>query len=250
MLLRQRPPCGPLFVASGTVSTMCGRYLLSSPSDIVSDLFGVDAGELTPRWNIAPTQSVPIVRPDTDGVRVLDHLRWGLIPPWSKDGLKGRPLINARSETAAGKPSFREAMRARRCLVPADGFYEWKRRGIEKQPFCIRRADGCPLAMAGLWERWSSPEGDVVESFCILTTTPTPILAGIHDRMPVILEPGDYDTWLDAEHHDAAAVQPLLRPCGDDILTALEVRDVVNRPANDSPDCCEPVSDAGPPSKK
>lgn len=214
---------------------------MSSPPEIVSALFGVDASGLAPRWNIAPTQSAAIIRLVTPAQRELAHVRWGLIPPWSKDGPKSRPLINARSETAASKPSFREAMKGHRCLVPADGFYEWKRCGDTKKPFCIRRGDGSPFAMAGLCARWVSPDGVAIESFAILTTTPNKTMAPIHDRMPVIITPAEYDRWLDAEQHDPISVSDLLGPCDDDLLIAAEVSSAVNRPTNDSPACCEPI---------
>ena len=156
---------------------------------------------LLPRFNIAPTQDAPVVRM-SGGSRRLDMLRWGLIPSWADDASSSARTINARSETAAEKPSFRDAFRERRCLVPADAFYEWKKVPRGKQPYAIRRADDTPLAFAGLWESWrdpSRPAADAVESFTILTTTPNQRLAGLHDRMPVILSPGDFERWLDPD---------------------------------------------------
>ncbi|MCH2134808.1 MAG: SOS response-associated peptidase, partial [Phycisphaerales bacterium] len=161
---------------------MCGRYLVTAPADLVQEAFRL-AGEpeLQPTWNAAPTQHLPVVRATSSG-RQLDLLRWGLVPSWAKDLAIGSRMINARSETAAEKPSFRVALARRRCLVVTDGFYEWKRDGDRKRPFCIRMADDRPFGLAGLWESWTSPEEESVETFTILTTTPTPLMAELHDR--------------------------------------------------------------------
>jgi putative SOS response-associated peptidase YedK len=196
------------------------------------------------RYNIAPTQDVLVVRADpADGRRAAAMLRWGLIPSWSASDKAGTgpPLINARAETLAEKPTFRTAFRLRRCLIPADGFYEWQQtpggsRG-KKQPYYIHRPDGAPFAFAGLWERWGT--GEAIESCTIVTTAANRTLRELHERMPVILAPGDYSTWLDATIEDPAALQPLLAPCGEDELVAEPIGTHVNKVANDDPRCIE-----------
>ena len=205
-----------------------------------------EAPLLAPRYNIAPTQPVAIVRVDPDRSLMLPqrewtHVVWGLIPGWAKDPSIGARLINARSETAADKPSFRAAMKYRRCLVPADGFYEWQKVPGGKQPMFIHRMNHAPFAIAGLWERWTSPDGSLIESCTLLTTEPNAMMAGIHNRMPVILDPVDYAMWLDAGHVKPDAVQHLLRPCPDDWLTAYPVSTVVNNARNETPACVEPA---------
>ncbi|HUU84117.1 MAG TPA: SOS response-associated peptidase [Phycisphaerae bacterium] len=222
---------------------MCGRYTLGAPDDDLADLLDLpETPSLEPRYNIAPTQPVPVVRLMPAGeVRELQMLHWGLIPSWSKDPAMGARMINARSETAAEKPAFRTAMRQRRCLIPADGFYEWQRTAGRKQPHYIRKRDRAPFAFAGLWEHWEGPEGAVIESCTILTTTPNDLLRPLHDRMPVILEPSDYALWLDAAVNDASRVQPLLRPYQPDDLIAHPVGTHVNSPRNEDPRCTEPL---------
>jgi putative SOS response-associated peptidase YedK len=214
--------------------------MLSSPADLVGTMFGVTVETLPPRWNIAPTQQVAVIRQGAHH-RVLSRLRWGLVPSWAKDLKIGARMINARSESASAKPSFRSAMKSRRCLIPADGFYEWMREGKTKRPFCMRRFDGAPFGMAGLWESWTSPAGDVVQTCCILTCSPNRVLAGIHDRMPVILAEEDFDTWLQVDRHEVDATRSLLRPCPDGFLQAIEVSSHVNRPVNDDAACCKPI---------
>ena len=179
---------------------MCGRFLLHAPVEVLQRAFGfAERPNLQPRYNIAPTQTVAIVRrKDDGGGRELALVRWGLIPSWAKDASIGGRLINARAETVAEKPAFRGAFRRRRALVPADGFYEWRKREGDrpKQPLLIRRRDGQPFALAGLWEHWRGPEGEV-QTCTIVTTAANVVLAPIHDRMPVILDPASYDRWLD-----------------------------------------------------
>ena len=210
------------------------------------DLIGTPLN-LRPRYNVAPSQDVAVVLAAGEG-RTLAMLRWGLIPAWAKDQAIGHKLINARSETAAEKPSFRSAFRARRCLIPADGFYEWRREGKTRQPWLFGLRGGAPFAFAGLWERWTVPEdaaltgslaerspGDEVETCTILTTAANETVAPVHGRMPVIL-PGDtYGPWLEGK--DVA-----LAPYPADDMTAHPVSALVNRPTNDDPRCVEPVS--------
>ncbi len=226
---------------------MCGRFVLRASPEAMMTLFDLaEAPLLAPRYNIAPTQPVAIVRVDPDRSlmvpqREWTHVVWGLIPGWAKDPSIGARMINARSETAAEKPSFRAAMKYRRCLVPTDGFYEWMKVPGGKQPMFIHRPDHAPFAIAGLWERWTSPDGSLIESCTLLTTEPNAMMAGIHNRMPVILDPADYEMWLDAGHVKPDAAQHLLRPCPDDWLTAYPVSTVVNNARNEVAACVEPL---------
>lgn len=225
---------------------MCGRFLLATPADEIARAFGVVGASMPdwrPRYNIAPTQDVLIVRTSSESDRELARVRWGLIPSWAKDEGIGARTINARSETAATKPTFRAAFRARRCVVPADGFYEWKRVN-GKQPMLIRRVDGRPLAMAGLWESWSSPVGPL-ETCTILTCNANSMVRAIHDRMPVILEPEELGRWLDPGVEDPSTVQEILDPAPDGVLAATTVSRAVNSPRNDTPECTRPVETLG-----
>jgi putative SOS response-associated peptidase YedK len=168
-------------------------------------------------------------------------MRWGLIPSWADDPKIGYKLINARAETVAGKPAFRNAFRQRHCLIPADGFYEWHAAGTKaKQPWHIRRKDGRPFAFAGLWEHWNAPESPPVESCTIITTDANEVVRPIHDRMPVILDPADYAAWLDPR--DPTIAQELLRPCPAEVMTAFPVSSMVNNPKNEDPRCLEAVA--------
>ena len=218
---------------------------MATPARVIAEVFGLDdVPELSPRFNIAPTQAVAAVRARADGGRELVALTWGLIPSWSKDRTIGSRLINARAETVGEKPAFRAALRARRCLVLADGFYEWQKLGTRKQPHHIRMRDGRPFAFAGLWERWTPAEGDPVESCTIITTLPNEVVAPIHDRMPVILAPADLDRWLDPGVRDPAAVAALLRPYPAGDMTAYPVSLRVNSPGADDPSCVVPTNAA------
>ncbi|MFC1835864.1 SOS response-associated peptidase [Thermodesulfobacteriota bacterium] len=222
---------------------MCGRFVLMSVDKVVAEQFQI-SGEppIKARYNIAPSQPIAVVRVSADSAeRELKMLRWGLIPSWAKEKKIGYRMINARSETAAEKPAFRAAFKKRRCLIPADGFYEWKREKgkKQKQPYFIRMKAGKPFAMAGLWERWKDPEGEVIESTTIMTTSPNELLSRLHDRMPVILPPEAYETWLDPSMQTADRLKPLLRPYASDEMEAYEVSTRVNRPANDDPECVE-----------
>jgi len=203
--------------------------------------FQLDAvAESRPRYNIAPTQLAPVVRSTADGRRELAELRWGLIPSWATDRSIGSRMINARAETAATKPAFRSAMRHRRCLIPADGFYEWQKLGKQKQPIFIHRCDDLPFAFAGLWEHWTDEEQRPLETFTILTTAANDQLRPLHDRMPIVLRPESYSRWLDPSATDAAAVEPLLVDLPPEF--ALQpVSPHVNSIANDDPSCIAPL---------
>jgi putative SOS response-associated peptidase YedK len=220
---------------------MCGRFSLTTAFELLAEAFGLDqAVELAPRYNIAPSQPIAVVRRDGDRRR-LGLLRWGLVPAWA--GPAGpRPQINARSETAARLPTFRDALSARRCLVPADAFYEWRREvgSRSRQPFQIQMKDGGLFAFAGIWEP-SHEEEAALPTCAILTTEPNPLVREIHDRMPVILPPADYDRWLDPATRSAAALRSLLRPFPAEAMTAHAVGRAVNDPRHDGPDCAEPV---------
>jgi putative SOS response-associated peptidase YedK len=223
---------------------MCGRYRLSRRKQLVEEYFGAVSEEYdwNPRYNIAPSQPVVAIRQDArEPVRKLSTMRWGLIPSWSKDPSIGYKTINARSETVATTPSFREPFKSQRCLVPADGFYEWKREGKSKQPYCFEVNGGELFAFAGLWDRWRDPQGDVAESCSILTTTPNSLLVDIHDRMPAILHPDNYTLWLDPAFRDLASVSRMLRPFEPALMRRYPVSTRVNQVQNDDPDCAEPV---------
>lgn len=220
---------------------MCGRFTLFEPAEELAQVFGLSAAALPgPRYNIAPSQPIAAVRlcPEGSG-RELAMLRWGLIPSWARDPSIGNRMINARAETAATMPAFRSAFRSRRCLVPANGFYEWKRLGGRKQPYHIRMRDGRPFAIAGLWERWQDPSGHALESCALITTGANGLLAPIHDRMPVIVPPSDYDAWLSAPEAEGDRLLSLLRPYPPWEMTADEVGPQVNNPANDFPGLIE-----------
>ena len=203
-------------------------------------VFGVEIpGLLDVRYNIAPSQSVAAVR-DSDNGRELVTLRWGLIPSWTKD-LKGPKPINARSESVASNGMFRGPFRKRRCLVIADGFYEWKKTGGNKQPYYIGMTDEKPFAFAGLWDEWTNPEGEIIESCTLLTTTPNELVKTIHNRMPVILPTSGYATWLSQKITESSEVLPMLKPYPADEMNAFPVSTLVNNPSNDSPKCIEPI---------
>ena len=220
---------------------MCGRYSLISPVESVVRLFGLDCRpNLPPRYNIAPNQEVPVVR-DRGGGRTLDYMRWGLVPPWAKDAAIGQRMINARAETVMEKPSFRNAFKLRRCLIPADGFYEWKKEGKSKVPQYIRLKSGEPFGFAGLWETWSAPSGERIQSCTIITTKPNGLIAEIHNRMPVILPRNVEAQWLDPDIEDPQKVLPLLSPYPEDEIEAYAVSTVVNSPRNDVATCVEPA---------
>ena len=222
---------------------MCGRFTLGATAATLAAQFDLaNVPTWTPHYNIAPTQEVLVVlQPSPQANREARLHRWGLIPPWAKDPSIGNRMINARAETVATKPAFRRAFKERRCLLLADGLYEWQRQERRKQPFYIRLRDGRPFAFAGLWEHWEGSEGMAIQSCTILTTTSNEVVGRIHDRMPVILSPTDYDRWLDPSIQEPAVLQTLLRPYPADEMTAYPVSTLVNSPANDTPGCTEPL---------
>jgi putative SOS response-associated peptidase YedK len=214
---------------------MCGRFTTEIPPELLAEIFGlVEPPAVQARYNIAPTQQIPVVRQDIEGQNRLDHLRWGLIPSWAKDKSIGAKMINARSETVKDKPSFRQAVKYRRCLVPASGFYEWLPVGKVKLPQYIHLKDGSPMVFAGLWETWKSPEEEVLESFTILTTAANPLLEPLHDRMPVILHHDEYKTWLDRSINDPASLAHLFQPYPADLMEMWAVSPQVNSPKIDA----------------
>ncbi|MBN2377023.1 MAG: SOS response-associated peptidase [Sedimentisphaerales bacterium] len=244
---------------------MCGRFALTISPEALAKLFdladalddlkrgGWEADDLQPRYNIAPSQSVAaVVGGEDEQGRILKKLRWGLIPAWAKDPAIGARLINARSETVAEKPAFKSAFRKRRCLIPADGFFEWQRlsggrqiadgwRVSGKQPYFIRLRDESPMAMAGLWESWQGADGAVIESCAILTTRCNELMEPIHNRMPVIIGRGDFGLWLGRADVKAGSLKDLMNPLPSEQLLAYPVSPVVNNPRNNTAECLEPA---------
>ncbi len=209
----------------------------------LQELFQLEQVPVLPlRYNIAPTQNVAAVRLRSEQhTRELVFLRWGLIPRWAKDTKIGNSLINGRADTVAEKPSFRSAFKHRRCLVIADGFYEWKKQGTKKQPFYFQLKDGEPFAFAGLWESWSPPDGEKIESCALLTTEANEVVSPVHDRMPVILQKEDYEIWLDPAVQERERLQPLLAPYPSGQMKAYPVSTTVNNARNDVAACVEPA---------
>jgi putative SOS response-associated peptidase YedK len=223
---------------------MCGRYRLSRRKQIIEEHFDSVSGEeeWSPRYNIAPTQPIPVIRQNPkEPVRELSLVRWGLIPSWAKDPSVAAKMINARSETAATKPAFRDAMKFRRCLIPADGFYEWARTGKGKQPYCFEVNDGKLFAFAGIWDRWKDAGGKILETCSILTTAPNALTSPVHDRMPVILDPDSYDLWLDPGNRDASAASDLLKPFDARLMRCYPLSTRINSVVNDDEECSAPV---------
>ncbi len=216
---------------------MCGRIVTNIPANELKKIFNlIETPQLEPRYNVAPTQQVAVVRNQVDQNR-LDLLKWGLVPGWSKDLSFGSHLINARSETVAEKPTFRHAIKYRRCIVPTSGFYEWEHSGSKKQPYFIQLADRLPMCLAGIWEAWKAPDGSEIETFAILTTVANKLVEPIHDRMPVILHPDTFAHWLSHNMHDPEQLQPLYQPYPATEMIAYKVPDLVNNPRFDSPTC-------------
>jgi putative SOS response-associated peptidase YedK len=223
---------------------MCGRFTLRAPASAVAEAFGLGLDvvpPLEPRYNIAPSQAVPVLRLSSAERRELVLLRWGLIPSWADDPGIGNRLINARAETAAGKPAFRAAFRQRRCLLAADGFYEWAPashgKRAPRQPYLFQIRSGGPFGFAGLWESWEGPQGARIESCTILTTSANELVRPVHDRMPVIVAPTDYQRWLDPAATRPEPLLGLVRPYPAEAMVATAVSPWVNSPAHDDPRC-------------
>jgi putative SOS response-associated peptidase YedK len=232
---------------------VCGRYSVSSDAspEEIADLFDVAVSDnaLAGRYNVAPSQAAPVLRLGRDGNREIVMLRWGLVPPWAKDIKAGFSNINARAESIATKPAFRDAFAHRRCLVIATGFYEWQGEGKAKRPFNVHLSDSGLFGMAGVWERWKAPPGDWIETFAIITTSASAPIASIHDRMPVIVPPHSWTLWLDPDA-SPDRLSTLLRP--EPAVVAYEVSTRVNSPKNDDAACLAPAAPAKPaePSKQ
>jgi putative SOS response-associated peptidase YedK len=226
---------------------MCGRYTVTSAPEAIRALFRYEEQpNFPPRYNIAPTQPIAIVRL-LEGARHFALVRWGLLPSWVKDPNNFSLLINARGESVCDKPAFRAAMKRRRCLIPADGFYEWKAVGGRKQPYFVRAKSGMPLAFAGLWETWTGPNGEELETGTIVTTNANRTLEPIHGRMPAIVPPEAFDLWLDCSNVDAKTAAAIIQPAPDDLLEAYEVCTAVNRTANDNPTLVQPFAGSAEP---
>jgi putative SOS response-associated peptidase YedK len=223
---------------------VCGRYRLSRQKQLVEEYFDSvsEEQEWSPRYNIAPTQPVPVIRQNPkEPIRELSLIRWGLIPSWAKDPSISARMINARSETASAKLAFRDGLRLRRCLIPADGFYEWQKRGNAKQPYCFEVNEGDLFAFAGIWDTWKDRNGNAVETCSILTTTPNAVTSAVHNRMPVILEPDNYDLWLDPGMRDVGAASELLNPYDARLMRCYPISTRINSVGNDDAECAEPV---------
>ena len=223
---------------------MCGRYVITSPPAAIRALFGYsEQPNFPPRYNVAPTQPIPIVRL-VEGRRSFTLVRWGLIPAWVEDPKTFSLLMNARGESVLDKPAFRNAMRRRRCLVPADGFYEWRagKAGEPKHPYFVHAKSGAPLAFAGLWETWMGPNGEELDTAAVVTTRANRLLSPIHDRMPVIVPPQAFDLWLDCANVEAATAAALIAPAPEGLLECHEVSPAVNRVANDHASLVQPAA--------
>ncbi len=222
---------------------MCSRYSLTSPPEAVRAYFRYDnEAVFPPRYNIAPSQPVAIVRNTLRGGRELALVRWGLIPSWVKDPRAFKMLINARGETAADKPSFRAALRHRRCLVPTDGFYEWTGAPGAKRPFLVRPRGGAPMALAGIFEHWQGADGSEIDTMAILTVSANQTMAILHDRMPAILTPELFDAWLDCRSGSSLEAAAMLRSAPEDLLELVEVSLKLNNPRNEGPEVQEPAA--------
>ncbi|HVJ05553.1 MAG TPA: SOS response-associated peptidase [Candidatus Saccharimonadales bacterium] len=227
---------------------MCGRFRIAQKKEILEAEFEAEVNddlEWVPRYNAAPGQDVAVVRQDKERpIRKLSQMRWGLIPSWTNDPRIGFKTINARAETVATVAAFREPFRLRRCLIPADGFYEWKREGKAKLPFCFTLTDGGVFAFAGLWDRWKSPQGQWVTSCSILTTTANEVAKDVHDRMPVILPRDVYDVWLDPGFQNVQKLRALLNPYPAAAMRRYRVSQRVNKVENDDAECAEEIEAA------
>ncbi len=224
---------------------MCNRYRLTHSKQYLAERFqaSVDESEERPRYNIAPTQQVVTIRKEEGKkTRKFTTMRWGLIPSWAKDMSIGTQTLNARSETVATKPAFREPIRTKRCLIPADGFYEWRKMGSLKQPYCFEVGEGEVFALAGLWDQWTSPEGRIVESCTILTTSPNSLVEDMHDRMPVIVPPDKYEVWLDPDGTDFEAIRDILKPYDANLMRRYPVSRKLNNSRIDDAESASPVT--------
>jgi putative SOS response-associated peptidase YedK len=224
---------------------VCNRYRLTHSKQYLAERFQAADDEIEERlrYNIAPTQPVLIVRKEQGKkTRHFTTMRWGLIPSWAKDMSIGTQTLNARSETVTTKPAFRESIITKRCLIPADGFYEWRKMGSVKQPYCFEVGEGEVFAFAGLWDEWTSPDGEIIESCTILTTGPNSLVAGLHDRMPVIVTPEKYGLWLDPDVTDFAAIRDILKPYDANLMRRYPVSRKLNNSKNDDADSATPVT--------
>ena len=222
---------------------MCGRYRLSRHKEIIEEHFSAYGdNDWIPRYNIAPTQQVPVIRQHPkEPRRELSLMRWGLVPHWARNMSGSAGMINARSETAATRPAFRDPMKFRRCLIPADGFYEWQQKGKIRQPFCFEVDYGELFAFAGLWDGWKSPDGHWIKSCSILTTRPNAVTSAVHDRMPVILRKDDHDLWLDPRMTNVEAVSDLLKPFDAKQMRTYPTSVRVNNVVNNDAECSIPA---------
>lgn len=220
---------------------MCGRFAQRTDAKGLAKAFKVsEVPDVKPRYNIAPTQDILAVYESADG-REMIYYKWGLIPSWAKDASMGARLINARSETVREKPAFREAFKKRRCIIPADGFYEWRRKEGQKQPFFFRMREESPFGFAGLWDRWEGESGQVINSCTILTTEANEALRPVHDRMPVILHPEEYSLWLEADARERASLAELLRPYPAEEMVGYPVSTSINSPRNQGAELIEQI---------
>jgi len=233
----------PAFYESKKSKPMCGRFVLMTPGKSLAEHFMLDeAPSLEPRYNIAPTQPVAMIKQKAGtSLRELKMVRWGLIPFWAKEAKMGAGFINARSETAADRPAFRAAFKMRRCLIPADGFYEWKKLEKGKDLYLVVLSDRLPFAFAGLWESWKSFDGELIESCTILTTDANDLVQPIHDRMPAILSPNDYELWLNPEIKTPESLKHILKPFPSEEMIMFPVSGKVNKASYDGADCVEPL---------
>jgi putative SOS response-associated peptidase YedK len=223
---------------------MCGRFRLSRRKQLIEEQFETQPwdDDWSPRYNIAPSQQIPVIRQHPkEPIRQLALMKWGLIPHWARGASIASSTINAKSETAAEKPAFRDPLKFRRCLIPADAFYEWKRNGASKQPYCFEVKDGELFAFAGLWDGWKNTEGQWIKTCSILTTIPNSLTEAVHDRMPVILDRESYDLWLDPGMQDVAVISELLKPYDAKSMRCYPVSTRINHVANDDEECSRPV---------
>jgi len=221
---------------------MCGRFVLENSPEQLMKVYKLSSlPDLSPRYNVAPSQQIAVVRQQNGGDRELVMMQWGLIPSWAKDPAIGYKMINARSETAHEKPPFKQALRSRRCIVPVSGFYEWEKKGKEKIPHYIHLRDGDIMSLAGIWETWKSPEGERLETCTILTTVANSLLKPLHDRMPVVLHNEEFNLWFNRDVDDINLLVELFHSYPSDRLEEYIVSKGVNSPSNDSPECIVPT---------